>query len=142
MHERTPLRVRLVARPTFRRFAGPFLCTTHHMYDMTGVSTPPFGRKGSCSAKERVPPSREHHGRACSAGLLGGRRYALGHLSVGEREVARRHVPARLLVEQRLLDGAHLLALPTARMESAGGRRVGRARHVAAEHLAPALPAR
>src|SRR3954468_24022093 len=100
MHERTPLRVRLVARPTFRELAGPFLCTTHHMYGMTGVSTPPFGRKELCTR---------------SAGLLGRDRDALGDLSVGQREVTRRHVAAGLLVEQRLLDGAHLLALPAAR---------------------------
>src|SRR3954451_22483921 len=117
MRERTPLRVRLVARPTFRELAGPFLCTTHHMYDMTEVSTPPFGRKESCS----------------STGLLGGRRHALRPLSVREREVTRRDVASGLLAEQRLLDRAHLLALPAARVEATRRGRVGRARHVAAE---------
>src|SRR3954467_478753 len=102
MHERTPLRVRLVARPTFRRLNGPFLCTTHNMYGVTGVSTPPFGRKESCS----------------STGLLGGRRHALRHLSVREREMARCDVASGLLAEQRLLDRAHLLALPAARVEA------------------------
>src|SRR3954451_17452854 len=124
MHERTPLHVRLVARPTFRRFAGPFLCTTHNMYGMTGVSTPPFGRKKSCTPQ------------ATSASLLGRDRNPLRDLSVGEREVARRDVAARLRIEQRLLDRAHLLALPAACVEAAGGGRVGRARHVAAEDLA------
>src|SRR4051794_27766740 len=126
MHERTPLHVRLVARPAFRERTGPFLCTAHNMYGMTGVSTPPFGRKGSCS----------------STGLLCSHGDALGDLTVGEREVACRHVAARLLVEQRLLDRAHLLALPAASVEAAGGRRVGRARHVAAEDLPRALHSR
>src|SRR3954451_21628851 len=135
MHERTPLHVRLVARPTFRRLIGPFLCTAHNMYGMTGVSTPPFGRKGSCSGRSAPPLSIRRQRNDWSAGLLDGRRNALGDLAVGEREVARRHVPARLRVEQRLLDGAHLLALPAARVEAAGGRRIRRARHVAAEDL-------
>src|SRR3954451_13281272 len=77
-----------------------------------------------------------------SGGLLGGRyRNLLAHLVVGEREVTRGEVAAGLRVEQRLLDGAHLLALPAARVEAARLRRPRRARHVAAEDLARALEA-
>src|SRR4051812_49126212 len=78
-----------------------------------------------------------------STGLLGhGDRNALAQLLVREREVARGDVAAGLLVEHRLLDRAHLLALPAARVEPARGRRVRRARHVAAEYLTAALSAR
>src|SRR3954453_12105477 len=50
--------------------------------------------------------------------------------------MAGRLVAAELRLEQRLLDGADLLALPAARVETARRRRVGRAGHVAAEDLA------
>src|SRR4051794_7420261 len=55
-----------------------------------------------------------------SAGCLLGRRdrHALAQFLVGQREVTGRAVAAGLLVEQRLLDRAHLLALPAARVET------------------------
>src|SRR3954468_22854388 len=64
------------------------------------------------------------------------RRDSLAEVLVAEREVAGRLVAAELRLEQRLLDGADLLALPAARVETARRRRVGRAGHVAAEDLA------
>src|SRR4051812_1595211 len=66
-------------------------------------------------------------------------RHPLAHLVVRQREVTRGEVAPRLRVEQGLLDGAHLLALPAARVEAARRRRPRRARHVAAEDLPAAL---
>src|SRR3954469_9053145 len=68
-----------------------------------------------------------------------GDRNALAQLLVREREMARRDVAAGLLAEPRLSDLAPLLAFPAAGGEPARGRRVRRARHVAAEYLTAAL---
>src|SRR4051812_33037911 len=64
------------------------------------------------------------------------RGHAAAHLGVAEREMAGGLVTARLRLKQRLLDGAHLLALPAAGVEAARRRRGGGAGHVAAEDLA------
>src|SRR3954453_7113025 len=109
------------------------MCQLPHLGETDPASARRWGHGGSWGPRAARASTR----------LLGDAdRNALAQFLVREREVARRDVAAGLLVEHRLLDGAHLLALPAARVEPARRRRVRRARHVAAEYLTAALSAR